>query len=365
MPQQLTVREAVSHYFDYQRSVGNAASTIENIRSTFKPFVRDYGDRKVHQITSIHISDFMADRSRTRVASSLGTTHNHMSGFFGWAVQAGQIKPHMNPMNGRKRPKALKRERLRVPLHRFPEILHLAEQNSPRDRFLVAMALSTLMRDQEMASRQIRDVDLGSGYIMADITKSHMEDRVPITADLDPELRRWLTHYQSMVGPLRPEYRLIPRVVKYRRRDPLTGRLVPGHVEGYDPFKPIKKSSYIVTPLLAQMGYRTVDENGVSLREGAHTLRRSGARVLYDKLTADGRADAIRVVQNMLHHEKMETTQEYIGLELDRATRDELLRGVSIFGFDQLASIGLTPSPSSAIPGVQHNGETQDHVHSA
>ena len=90
------------------------------------------------------------------------------------------------------------------------------------------------------------------------------------------------------------------------------------------------------------MGYATRDASGKSTREGSHTLRRSGARAYYDHWVAEGRADAIRIVQTLLHHKKVEQTQEYIGLELDRANRDELMRGVTIFGFHTLPTIGMS-----------------------
>jgi integrase len=210
---------------------------------------------------------------------------------------------------------------------------------------VVALGLYTLLRDQDMAALRVGDVDLNTGHIRTTITKSKTTDDVAISGDLDPEVRRWLTAYQSRIGTLHPDMFLVPRQRASRVRNDLTGRYIDGRTVGmpgeYVPFGQIRKLSYIVTPLIELMGYPVVDDNGNSLREGAHTLRRSGARAYYDYFVAQGRADALRVVQTMLHHKNSLMTQHYIGLREDRATRDELVRGVTIFGLHNLSRIGV------------------------
>jgi integrase len=253
-------------------------------------------------------------------------------------------------MFGRKRPKVADRDRLRIPVHQWPHMLNLAGEQSPRDRLIVALGLYTLLRDQEMAQLRIRDVDLGAGTIRAVITKSKTEDSVAISGDLDPELRTWLRAYQISVGPLLPDMLLIPRVRGARVRNESTGQYVKGRFNGdpghgmFMPYGHIKKLSYVLTPLIEKLGYPVVDEDGNSLREGAHTLRRSAARAYYDHFTAEGRADALRIVQTMLHHKNSQQTQHYIGLREDRETRDTLVRGVTIFGLHELSTIGGTVS---------------------
>jgi integrase len=82
---------------------------------------------------------------------------------------------------------------------------------------------------------------------------------------------------------------------------------------------------------LEAAGYQIKDENGRSNYEGSHTLRRSGARALYDRLLDDGHDGAIRVVQAMLHHSSVIQTEHYLGMKLDQARRDKLLKGQRMF----------------------------------
>jgi integrase len=63
------------------------------------------------------------------------------------------------------------------------------------------------------------------------------------------------------------------------------------------------------------------------LNEGLHTLRRSAARQIFDALVETRRYDgALRVVQSLLHHRSVQTTEQYIGLSTEALTRDDFLR---------------------------------------
>lgn len=73
------------------------------------------------------------------------------------------------------------------------------------------------------------------------------------------------------------------------------------------------------------------DESGSSLSEGVHTLRRSGARALYDRLVSEGYDGAMRTVQSMLHHSSIQTTEHYLGIHLDKKRRDDVVRGKHLF----------------------------------
>jgi integrase len=69
-------------------------------------------------------------------------------------------------------------------------------------------------------------------------------------------------------------------------------------------------------------------------REGVHTLRRSGARALYEELVAgdhEARDEAIGMVQAMLHHKTRAQTEHYIGLEAAREKRDKVFKGKQMF----------------------------------
>src|SRR3546814_10657867 len=101
-------------------------------------------------------------------------------------------------MTNRKPPRVVKKEKLKIPFHRWPEMFALADERDPRDRALCAVGLFTLLRDREMASLRISDVDLQAGGIRSNIPKSYLEDIVPILGDPDQELRRGYKDYQSI-----------------------------------------------------------------------------------------------------------------------------------------------------------------------
>lgn len=79
------------------------------------------------------------------------------------------------------------------------------------------------------------------------------------------------------------------------------------------------------------------------LREGEHTLRRSGARAYADQLRSQGYDGALLRVASMLGHKDTKQTEHYIGWHLERQQRNEALAGKSMFGdlFAQDAGIVL------------------------
>lgn len=355
---QQTLQEAWDDYTTHSRSMMRAEGTLKNRAWIVAPFLRDYGHKKLASITEQHVAEFFIRVSDKRSTTTLSSTHAVLAAFYGFCVKTGRLKPQQNVMLVRERPKPDRNvDRQRIPVHEWPRLMGLAEANDARDRAVVAVGLYTLLRDQEMAQLRIRDVNMGAGHVAAVVPKTKDFDLVPITEDLDYELRRWYQHYQTVVGELRPDMLLLPKIRVAQVRG--NGRWQGGGDVTYVPDETFGKSSRFLTPLYGQMGYKIRDENGKSLNLGAHTLRRSGARAYYDHFVAAGRADALRVVQTMLHHSTAEMTQHYIGLREDRQTRDQLLRGVTIFGLHNMPSVGSGPF-TSANPAANLGGTYGD-----
>lgn len=338
MGHQLTLLDAWEDYNRNGRSNGVKESSIRTRDWAIGPLLSKHGERRLTLVREEHITDFYLRAAETRSARSMRTTHNIVSAFFTFCVGTGRLPASKNPMFNRMAPKVPTKESIRIPVHEWPRLLSVAESHEVRDRAVCTVGLYTLLRDQEMASLTIRDVNLGSGQIRAKIPKSNDTDLVAISGDLDYELRRWLSHYQSVVGPLQPDMLLLPNIKMELDRGE-RGRFLKTGTATYQPYTPIEKCARIVNPIYREMGYKTRDENGVSTMMGAHTLRRSGARAYYDYFVSQGRADALRVVQTMLHHKNSDMTQHYIGLREDRQTRDQLVRGVTIFGLHNLSAL--------------------------
>jgi integrase len=320
---------AVEAYLRHRRSQDYSKATLRHDQQVLKRFMAINGNIWCHAIKDLHVNRHFEEVSKTRAPSSMRNDHATLHQFFRWCRHTGRMPVDSDPMFGRRQPKVQQRERNRIPVGDFARLLDTAEAKERRDRALVAVLLYTLMRDSEVTSLRVRDVDLGGGWIRATVHKTRDEDMVPISEELDSELRDWLTHYTVMVGPLQPHYFLIPsRTVHPVRGD--DGRIT-HHDSAYKPEKQIRAAGRIVTPLLERFGFPVVDHNGKPLNEGAHTIRRSGARALFDQLVDGGYDHGLRVVQSLLHHKSLTMTERYIGISADRRSRDEILKGRTMY----------------------------------
>lgn len=336
----VTITHAVSDYHRHIESMGYAPNTIGLSGQVLNPLIKFVGyERNIRKISDAHIANFMLEASKTRQASSMGTTHSRLAVFFKWCVETGRISAQQNPMMSRRAPKVVKKERLRVDMSKFPHMLDLAGESDARDRALIALGLFTLLRDRDMSALRIHDVDLAAGRIHVYVAKSRIEDSLVIPPVLDRELRRWFVHYQEAMGqPLQGDWFLLPFLMRDTKRG-AAGHFESTGVSGYDPHKWMGVSGRFVRAILEQVGIPLRDEGGKPTQEGTHTLRRSGARALYDVLVTDGRADALRIVQTALHHVSILQTQHYIGLNPDRETRDAIMRTLH-YGFEDVTTIG-------------------------
>ena len=241
--------------------------------------------------------------------------------FTKWAHQRGVMDRLQDPAAGRRhRPDPPKENRMMLPVSTFPVLLDAAP--IPRDRMLIAMAIFTMARKGEISALKVKDIDLEAGTVYMKVFKSNTEDRMPISSELDAELRRWLIAYAEECGPLDPEWLLIPA------RTPCRGKLDSSGKQSYAlvPTRTISRPTTIL--------YRTMDSLGIertAYQDGMHMLRRSSARVLYNELVESGYDGAMRQVQTWLHHSSIQTTERYLGLTVDKDTRDKNVRGKPMF----------------------------------
>lgn len=333
--------EAISDYKHFRKSGGIALGTLRNESVVLNRFLSNTGNIWVHNLESHHVTRHFEDAARTKSARSLRNDYTMLSVFFQWCRATKRMPIASDPMYGRRKPVAIIPERQRLHVSKFPALLDAAEKREPRNRAAVAVLLYTLLRDREAALLRVSDVDLDAGYIHVRVWKTHEEDLVPISSELDVELRKWLTHYTTSLGrELLPEDYLLPaRGVKTIRGE--RGRIVGRETVSYKPTIPIPRLFTIVNPCLEDIGFAVVGPDGKRKFEGAHTLRRSGARALFDALLDSGYDYALRVVQTMLHHKQMATTEVYIGISADRRSRDDLLKGKPMYGLPEVARLGV------------------------
>lgn len=321
------LNDAITDYLVLRGSQDFSKRTLANERGVLTRLLAVTGNIWVHQMNERHATRYFEDAGKTRSSRSLQLDHTVLRQFFDWARHTKRLPLNVDPMAGRRRPKTRSRERERVPVTQFPLLLDTAEQHDPRNRAIIAILLYTLIRDQEAADLRVGDWKRDEGWLRVRVTKSHTEDEMPVCAELDAELRRWLTTYAaSLDRPLLPHDYLLPGrrsvgVIKAGVRGQISG-----HHMIYMPDRPISRVGRVVRDVLEGMGFPVYDRDGAPLMEGAHTIRRSGARALFDRLAAEGYDRALRLVQSMLHHSSVSITEQYLGITADRRGRDEIIR---------------------------------------
>lgn len=328
---QQLLSDSIDDFISFRLSQHYSKGTVKNDRSVLTRFLTSTGNIYLHNITERHVTKFFETAARTRGSGAMRNDHAALSVFFDWGRNTKRMPATNNPLAGRRRPRIVQKERNRLHVSKFPALLDAAGESDPRNRMLVAALLYLLLRDREAADLRVGDVNLEAGDIGVRIFKSGSEDRMPISKELDAELRTWLRIYAEKVGQLRAHYYLIPRrnpvAVTERGAD---GRIM-AHEYAYAPERPYATGGNTVKAALEAIGYPVTDAQGEPLREGSHTLRRSGARALFDQLVANGYDHALRIVQSMLHHKSVTQTEVYLGITADRRSRDDLLRGKPMY----------------------------------
>jgi integrase len=200
----------------------------------------------------------------------------------------------------------------------------------PRDRAYLAVAMNSALRSSEVIRIRVGDVDLERGFFRVTTSKRSQADRMPITEDLDRELRRWFAAYEQDL----PEGRqlqdsdfLFPGI---------SAPLFDHYETQVGSGRVLLRTERQVIPEVAMGIQRSVDivhralkAAGLPTRyEGTHTIRRAVARAYFDSLRSSvGRDNALREVSALLHHSNSSMTERYLGLSAERDARDDAMRG--------------------------------------
>ena len=330
--------DAIEDFTRFRSSMDLSKKTLQVQKGILRRFLAVNGNIWCYQINESHVARYMEEAAKTKQPQSLRNDHTVLAGFFAWMRKTKRMGGDADPMWGRRKPRAIKRERSRLPVSKFSALLDAAEARSPRDRAAVAVLLYTLARDGEVTSLRIRDLELDNQRLRILRHKTRQEDSLPICTELDAELRRWLTTYANDVGFLEPGYLLIPaRDTKSLRQS--DGSIWKQEHVRFAPDRKIRELGKVVVPALADIGFPVRDEAGNSFREGAHTIRRSGARAMFDQLVGMGHDGALRVVQSFLGHASVAQTEHYIGVTADRRTRDDLFAGKPMYNLGTVTQL--------------------------
>lgn len=312
-----------------------APATVRMDDMVLRQFLAHTGNIQVGNVSVAHAERFRAARSAKLTANSMNTVRATLRSFFKWTAQMRLTT--IDPMVSWRVMKAMPRTKLYIPPEDFPALLNAASH--PRDRIYIAMGLYLFLRQGEITSLRIRDLDLTRDEIEVAVHKTRQRDIMPICSELRVELDHWLGTYRSeATGGLLNDYYLVPGKTSSQwigTQSATCGRTVAAlcpTTRYASPWKSVQ---------------RALDSMGLpyDTGEGGHTLRRSGARALYDHLVAGGHDYAIRRVQAMLHHSTISMTEKYLGITADVRARNISLCGKPMF-----------PAPATTLVAVEATG---------
>lgn len=319
----IRLTQAVEQYERHLRAQGLAENTVKNTTQSLNRGVALWGDILVSSITHAHIDNLFSHYGWK--ASTRNLYLSRINVFFRWARERRYMAKDSSPTEGWKAVRVPKVRRTRIPVEDFALVLDSAPH--PRDRAVCALGLYTFLRGSEIATLRISDLDLDHNMLSVYRHKTREADNLPVSAELREEMIRWLNWYESDQGRPRPNWFLTPaKNPNHTGYDRETGRI---YVDSTTPasLRPSTKIGHpydVVKRSLEAMGYDVY-------WEGAHTLRRSGARALADSLREQGFDAALMRVASMLGHSDVRITQRYIGWELERDQRDAAIAGKVMF----------------------------------
>ena len=242
----------------------------------------------------------------------LSGSRSTSSAFFKWAESRGHIPHGTNPVGSRKDIKVHKKQRPVITVDQFHQAIEAAP--SERDRFVIATGLFTMLRQGEIVALKVKDLDLAEGKLSVKIFKSYDQDRLPISPDYRQHIVRWLAYYQAECGPSSQT-----GTCAAHRNQAAGSNNSSSHQPGV--------SSAPTTSCAARSPGWVFNSNAWACTSCAEAQpKRSSATG-----SRKGHDGTMREIQTWLHHKSITTTEQYLDLTVDRATRDKYYSANALF----------------------------------
>lgn len=323
----LKLSEAIEVYVAHCTARQLASGTIRGHQSSLGLFLRVTGDLQLDSITGAHVERVFMHYQWA--PTTRNTKIGQFRAFFRWARGSRHMNPMSDPMLGWRQRTPPEKSHLRIPFAEWPRLFNACVH--PQERIVVATGLYLFLRASEQQALKIGCVDLQSNLIQIWRPKISKWQTMPIASELDVEMRSWLT-YLSERYELHDDHHLICSRNKDMAHDPVTKLWVAGSGT-MNLHRPVHKPALIVQRVLRRAGY--VVEKG----QGEHTLRRSGARALFDSLVAQGYDGALKQVQRLLGHKHSYMTEVYLGIDLEQHRVLQAFAGKPMFPHVQDVSV--------------------------
>lgn len=329
-----TTLEGLRVRYETQRKrQGMAGSTLASERCALKNLCRAWdATRRVPKSMEMSwMEDYLFGEEG--LAEGLEpSTYNKMIGqqrqFVEWCTRRNEIRNDV--LDAMVRKSQQRKDYVRLPAVQLNRMIEGADD--PWERFVLEFGIYTMGRWSELRICQVKHLNFTTGKIKWWREKTDEWDDLPMMAELDTALRRWMIAYAKNIGrPLQPDDYVIPMRVAGGWHPTWEYQYVPEHTCSESIRRAVKKHAAPLVP----GGMEAIKGQGV------HLLRRSSARALYDALVAEGHADPIRVVMAMLGHKNAHTTELYLGIVRDRENRDKVLLGASFLTVDKTNVVEL------------------------
>lgn len=312
----MLLSEAIILYREAREADGYSFSTLKNNNKDLLRFMKIVGDIPVDRLSPVHLDRVLAiEADRGLSPGSLNNIQATLASFARWCRERGYMTLNQNPVGTRRYRKDPPKQRDLIPLQDFPRLLDAAEvgETGPRDRAFIAGGLYLMVRQSELISIRIKDVNLELGEIDVLIKKTKDRDILPISAELHVELTKWLEYYRQQMGSLDGDWYLFPAM-----------KTIGYHTWTLAPDRPISRSQDIIRRALLRIGWK---DQWI----GVHVLRRSSARARLDENEGLGYDAAMREIQSWLHHSTITTTERYLQMQPDRDKRNKRTSGKPMF----------------------------------
>lgn len=339
-PRGIKISNARDEYIRGLEARRRSPETIRVDKAILGRMIRDIGDIQFQNLTPEHVENWfygpggLMDEHKTeqwgrRTNPAIQpATHNQYRSrvkvFFEWGARRGYVRldllEHVEPL---KVPAKLRQRPSPVTLMALLEHAECA-----RDRAWIAMSINTALRSNEIKRLKVGDIDLEAGFTSAVISKTGDVDELPISSDLDVELRRWLVAYAEEIGrPLEKDDYLFPArhpgsgLISHYETTEDGERVMVRQPARLNPKGQLRRTEDIIKRALEKMSLPT-------RYEGTHTIRRAVALAYFEQVSKDqGDVAALRETAALLHHKNLQTTERYLGMTAEKTRRDRRMRG--------------------------------------
>lgn len=340
-----SLHAAVIEYLDDMTAQGMKHGTLTVRRSVLLRLCKHHPDRKLRSLTAGDLYRFLYGANgiaRNRSGITASCQRNSLKRFLEYAKLMAWIKeapdvplPHVPSQRSVKSPPT------RLTEGQLLLLLDTAEPN-PRLWGMLAVAMNTGLRISDVLKIRMGDLNFQAGSLAVWVQKTEKYDAMPVTLNLDEALRSYLLWYTQETGATLADVDayLFPGFAYAHG----TGR------KGWPGWKattgrpPTYAWAHLkIKELLAETGIP------VEQREAWHTIRRSVARIYFDRLRDQvSRDHALRQTSALLGHTKASTTETYLGMSAEVEARDESMRGKRFLGNGDVGNTSVSRLPRRA-----------------